>query len=158
MENQAVYLTRLSKKNTEPKRYVLILDIEPMGAVRTTQKQKFADKNYKKYQTWKDTLLILWTAELLKHGFNPQTIKFSEIESITFHMTIPMGEKLSKAKIEERHSRIDQPHLQKPDIDNMLKAFMDAVMKEDSHVHTIGRTKKIWSLHGHIEVALVFDS
>jgi Holliday junction resolvase RusA-like endonuclease len=46
------------------------------------------------------------------------------------------------------------PHQMKPDIDNMLKAFMDALMKEDSHVHTIGKMTKIWGVHGHIKVVI----
>jgi Holliday junction resolvase RusA-like endonuclease len=132
----------------------LYLDIEPMGAVRTTQKQMYADKRYKKYMVWKDDIRILWNAELIKLGIKPDEFKFSEIKSITFVVTIPMSLSLSKAQRKEREDRIDMPHQMKPDIDNMLKAFMDALMKEDSHVHTIGRMTKIWGLHGHIKVVI----
>lgn len=132
----------------------LYLDIEPMGAVRTTQKQMFADKRYKKYIGWKNDIRILWNAELIKLGIKPDEFKFSEIKSITFVVTIPMSISLSKAQRKEREDRIDMPHQMKPDIDNMLKAFMDALMKEDSHVHTIGRMTKIWGLHGHIKVVI----
>lgn len=132
----------------------LYLDIEPMGAVRTTQKQMYADKRYKKYMTWKDDIRILWNAELIKLGIKPDEFKFSEIKSITFVVTIPMSISLSKAQRKEREDRIDMPHQMKPDIDNMLKAFMDALMKEDSHVHTIGRMTKVWGLHGHIKVVI----
>lgn len=132
----------------------LYLDIEPMGAVRTTQKQMYADKRYKKYMGWKDDIRILWNAELIKLGIKPDEFKFSEIKSITFVVTIPMSLSLSKAQRKEREDRIDMPHQMKPDIDNMLKAFMDALMKEDSHVHTIGRMTKIWGLHGHIKVVI----
>jgi Holliday junction resolvase RusA-like endonuclease len=132
----------------------LYLDIEPMGAVRTTQKQMYADKRYKKYMVWKDDIKILWNAELIKLGIKPDEFKFSEIKSITFVVTIPMSISLSKAQRKEREDRIDMPHQMKPDIDNMLKAFMDALMKEDSHVHTIGRMTKIWGLHGHIKVVI----
>jgi Holliday junction resolvase RusA-like endonuclease len=132
----------------------LYLDIEPIGAVRTTQKQMFADKRYKKYMVWKDDIRILWNAELIKRGIKPEEFKFSEIKSITFVVTVPMSISLSKAKLKEREDRVDMPHQMKPDIDNMLKAFMDAIMKEDSHVHTIGKMTKIWGLHGHIKVVI----
>jgi Holliday junction resolvase RusA-like endonuclease len=103
---------------------------------------------------WKDDIRILWNAELIKLGIKPDEFKFSEIKSITFVVTIPMSQTLSKAKMKEREERIDTPHQMKPDIDNMLKAFMDALMKEDSHVHTIGKMTKIWGVHGHIKVVI----
>jgi Holliday junction resolvase RusA-like endonuclease len=134
--------------------YRIYLDIEPMGAVRTTQKQMFSDKRYKKYKTWKDDIVILWNAELIKLGFKPEEFKFDEIKSIDFVITIPISETLSKKVKQEREDRIGRPHQMKPDIDNMLKAFMDALMKEDSHVHTIGRTRKVWGTHGHIVVVI----
>lgn len=132
----------------------LYLDIEPIGAVRTTQKQMYADKRYKKYMAWKDDIRLLWNSELLKLGIKPDEFKFSEIKSITFVVTIPMGPSLSKKVLQERMDRVDTPHQMKPDIDNMLKAFMDALMKEDSHVHTIGRMTKVWGIHGHIKVVI----
>lgn len=142
---------------TEQKKIKLILDIEPMGYVRTTQTQKWVDKRYKKYQNWKDTIRLLWLSEILKAGYKTDTLKFSIIDSITFYVTVPVGEKLKGKKLEERLERVGKPHQMKPDIDNMVKAFMDAVMKEDSHVHTIGMTKKIWGIHGYIEVVIVID-
>lgn len=135
----------------------LILDIEPMGAVRTTTSQKFVDKKYAKYKKWKETLVILMFAEMLKQKINPHTAKFSVIKSITFYMEVPMPANLSKKVREEREARLGQPHKMKPDIDNMLKAFMDAFMKEDSHVHEIGCMKKVWSKHSYIELVLVLD-
>jgi Holliday junction resolvase RusA-like endonuclease len=132
----------------------LYLDIEPIGAVRTTQKQMFVDKRYKKYMGWKDDIRILWNAELIKRGIKPDEFKFSEIKSITFVVTIPMSVTLSRAKKLEREQRAGTFHQLKPDIDNMLKSFMDALMKEDSHVHTIGKITKVWGLQGHIKVVI----
>lgn len=42
-----------------------------------------------------------------------------------------------------------EPHQQRPDIDNLLKGFMDAMLEEDSHVHTI-KAKKTWGEKGKI--------
>ena len=43
------------------------------------------------------------------------------------------------------------PHQQKPDIDNLLKAFLDAVFTDDSHVYDIQATK-LWDYEGAIDV------
>jgi Holliday junction resolvase RusA-like endonuclease len=69
--------------------------------------------------------------------------------SITFFVPVPPS--WSKKKKKQYHGTF---HQSKPDLDNLLKAFMDALMKEDSHVHTIGRMTKIWGLHGHIKVVI----
>jgi len=44
---------------------------------------------------------------------------------------------------------INKPHKQKPDIDNLLKGLMDALLEEDSHVHTVF-ARKIWAEEGSI--------
>ena len=38
----------------------------------------------------------------------------------------------------------EAPHQQRPDLDNLIKAFKDALCEEDSHVHTYGVMKKVW--------------
>ena len=43
-----------------------------------------------------------------------------------------------------------QDHQQRPDIDNLLKGLMDALLEEDSHIHTV-YARKIWSEQGAIE-------
>ncbi|MES0444989.1 MAG: RusA family crossover junction endodeoxyribonuclease, partial [Desulfobacterales bacterium] len=44
-----------------------------------------------------------------------------------------------------------EPHQQKPDIDNLLKSLMDAIMKEDCAVWDIHPIKR-WAREGAIEV------
>ena len=41
-------------------------------------------------------------------------------------------------------------HQQRPDIDNLLKGLMDALLEEDSHIHTV-YARKIWSDEGAID-------
>jgi Holliday junction resolvase RusA-like endonuclease len=129
-----------------------------MGAVRTTQKQMHKDPRYKAYSTWKQSITWLWNQALIEAGKNPADIKFSVIQSLTFHLPVPKPRNDNK-KIAEYAARIGNPHMMKPDIDNMIKSFMDALMKEDSHVHTIGFTKKLWCSHdkGWIDVQIVLD-
>jgi len=62
-----------------------------------------------------------------------------------FH--IPMPKSWSKKKkIQMNYA----DHQQRPDIDNLLKGLMDALLEEDSHIHTV-YARKIWSDHGAID-------
>lgn len=54
---------------------------------------------------------------------------------------IQMPKSWSKKKKAEH---LGQRHQQKPDVDNLIKGVMDALFKEDSHVHTI-YAKKTWA-------------
>ena len=68
-----------------------------------------------------------------------------ELDNLIF--VIPMPKSWSKKKRAELNC---QPHEQKPDLDNLLKAFKDALLAEDSKVHTYNSIKKIWGYHGAI--------
>ena len=50
-----------------------------------------------------------------------------------------------------RYAMRHSPHTKKPDIDNLLKALLDAVFANDAHIHTI-RAEKIWGERGEIRV------
>ena len=65
---------------------------------------------------------------------------------ITFYM--PMPKSWPKKKQAEM---IGKPHQQRPDLDNLVKAFQDCLLKEDSQIWHI-EAKKIWSDKGAIEV------
>jgi len=67
-------------------------------------------------------------------------------DTITFHISMPKS--WSKKKQEDMNH---MPHQQKPDIDNLTKALLDAVLKEDCTVYDI-RINKIWSYVGAIEI------
>lgn len=51
----------------------------------------------------------------------------------------------------EKEARRGQPHQQKPDIDNLLKGFLDALCEDDSYVYD-ARAMKCWDDVGAIEV------
>lgn len=88
-----------------------------------------------KYWAYKDEL-----NELVK-GID---VELDDELFIEFYM--PMPKSWSKKKKAELFNK---PHKQKPDIDNLVKGVMDALFKEDSHVHTI-YAKKTWANHGSI--------
>jgi|TARA_R110000823_G_scaffold149486_1_gene280253 Holliday junction resolvase RusA-like endonuclease len=60
---------------------------------------------------------------------------------------IPMPPSWSKKKKEEM---LGKNHQQRPDIDNLLKGLMDALLEEDSHIHTV-YANKVWSDEGSID-------
>lgn len=61
---------------------------------------------------------------------------------------MPMPESWSQKKKSERDG---QPHMSRPDIDNLLKALLDAAFLDDSCVWSITATK-VWSRTPGIEV------
>ena len=61
---------------------------------------------------------------------------------------IPMPKSWSQKK---RIETSCMPHQQKPDIDNLLKALLDAVFSDDSHVYEI-KVRKVWSVSGGIAI------
>ncbi|MAU41004.1 MAG: hypothetical protein CMF31_05210 [Kordiimonas sp.] len=65
---------------------------------------------------------------------------------VTFHMPIPASYS------QKRRAALDgTPHTKRPDVDNLLKALLDATMAEDSVVHDI-RARKLWGLMPGIEI------
>lgn len=117
------------------------LDIEPMGAVRSNGARSLGSPRVQKYVTYKKTLQYL----LLAQGVRSLP---EEIEGIDFYIPIPDPTKGSKAKREEKLSRIGKPHQQKPDWDNLAKAVIDACTKEDSHIWRCGEVRKYWTEFG----------
>ena len=65
---------------------------------------------------------------------------------VIFH--VPMAMSWSEKQKKEFHL---MPHQQKPDCDNFLKALLDALFDDDSHIHDI-RISKVWDYNGEIEV------
>lgn len=61
---------------------------------------------------------------------------------------IPMPKSWSK---KERAALLGKPHQQKPDIDNYLKAFMDALCDDDSYIWDV-HPRKFWAIEGSIEL------
>ncbi len=107
-------------------------DIEPMGAPRQTRADRWKQRPVVlRYHAFRDEL-----RRLAKQG------KFIlPAAGMSLMFVIPMPKSLSK---KERARRKWQPHQQKPDIDNLLKAFLDALAKEDSYVWGLESVQKVW--------------
>jgi Holliday junction resolvase RusA-like endonuclease len=100
--------------------------ITPMGKPRMTQ----ADKWHKRKVT-----SAYWRFKM-----ECQLIKISVPDMCDIKFYIPMPKSWSKKKRSEMNYK---PHQQKPDIDNLVKAVLDAVLEDDSHVHTV-HASKVW--------------
>lgn len=61
---------------------------------------------------------------------------------------VPMPKSWSKKR---RAEMLGKPHQSKPDVDNYLKAFMDALCSDDSYVYDV-RATKYWADTGSIEL------
>ncbi len=115
--------------------------INPMGKPRMTQRDKWLERDCTS-RYWAFKANVVKKAEEL--GF---TMPASEYHII---FRLPMPRSWSKKK---RSSMDGAPHQTKPDKDNLEKAFLDALCKDDSFIWD-GRVSKFWSNDGCIEVYL----
>jgi Holliday junction resolvase RusA-like endonuclease len=113
------------------------IEIDPQSAPRVNAKSLWTEKA-KRYFKYKSDIKLLCASK----GFK----KLNSELKITFF--IPMPNSWSKKKKEEM---LLQPHQQKPDIDNLSKAFMDAFGEDDSHVYKL-EAEKYWNDKGKIVI------
>lgn len=117
----------------------IFLPIEPMGAVRTTQKQKFVDERAKRYYQYKQDIKTMAMARRLR----PIEKGVGASVDVTFYMPIPRS--WSQKKRDEHKGK---PHLIKSDIDNLVKGFFDSLNKvawyDDSQVYEV-KSRKFYS-------------
>jgi len=110
--------------------------INPMGAVRTTQAGKFGSERYHRYHAYKLELRYA----LKRIGISKCPARF------IIKFVLPFPASYSDRK---RDLLRDKPHTQKPDLDNLVKGFMDCFGTDDSGVHAITMLK-IWGDEGKI--------
>lgn len=114
----------------------ITIKINPIGKPRMTQKDKWSKRPAtQKYWAYKDLLV----AEAKRQGYELKNV----LEAEYF---IEMPSSWSKKKKLEMSLR---PHQNKPDIDNIDKGIMDALLKDDSAVYK-SHTSKYWAYEGAI--------
>lgn len=111
----------------------MIYDIVPCPAPRMTRSD-----------AWKKRPCVLryWAFRDACKGNN---LAYDNGQDITF--VLPLKKSYSKKK---KLLLDGQPHTIKPDADNLMKAVLDAIYKDDSHIWHIGSIKKIWGHEGKI--------
>lgn len=77
--------------------------------------------------------------------------KYHPEEELDIMFSIQMPKSWSKKKKEEFYNK---PHKQRPDVDNLVKAYLDILLEEDSHVWHINATK-YW---GHENEIFIFEN
>lgn len=112
----------------------MMYPIVPVAKPRMTRSDKWKQRDcVMKYRAFKDECKL-------------RNLEVSEQSDLTF--VVPMPKSWSLKKKERMNG---QPHQQRPDIDNYIKALFDAVCEEDSHIWHI-KAKKIWGEDGLILV------
>lgn len=123
------------KKVQTPTRKIFI--INPVPKPRMTQSDRWKKRPCtQRYWEYKDEI-----RKQMKDWIMPES---------GYHMIfhIPVPQSWSKKKKAEM---IGRPHQQKPDKDNLEKAFLDSIFEEDCHIWD-GRVTKIWGEVGMIIV------
>lgn len=70
-------------------------------------------------------------------------------------LSINFGLVMSNSWSKKRKSEmLGKPHQQRPDLDNLCKAVLDASGVDDSHVHTL-ELSKVWSEEGYIQIGIL---
>lgn len=109
-----------------------VYEVEPMGKVRQSQsdKWKIGDKarpRVKRYRAYHDRLRELGAT--LEPG-----------DEIHFKLACPKS--WSKS---EKNKHDGMPHMQKPDLTNLIGGYEDGVLEEDKGMWIIGETSKRWT-------------
>lgn len=111
----------------------IILDITPMGAVRTTRfTPRKPGSPAARYDAYKKSIAVQWLKQAPPGELGGWCV------TMCFH--IPMPPSWSKKK---RAQMSGQPHRQKPDLDNLCKGVLDAVCESDAHIWDV-RMTKMW--------------
>lgn len=114
----------------------MIYDITPVPKPRMTQRDKRGDKRpiVARYHAFKDECRL-------------KSVRVPEFGAVVL-FTVPVPKSWSNLK---KKYAIGNPHQQTPDIDNYLKALLDACYEQDCRVWDIHVTK-IWGVKGQIEI------
>ena len=113
----------------------MILNVDPIAKPRMTRRDKWQERPcVMRYRAFAD--------EVRRQADQP----LPDVLRVTFWL--PMPKSWSKKR---RKEMANQVHQQKPDLDNLCKALMDALSKDDAHVYRIEAEKR-WGNTGIIHV------
>ena len=117
----------------------LTFAVAPVSKPRMTQSDKWNKRPCtSRYWAYKDVLRLIAKRNnfvMPESGYH-----------LVFYIPMPKSwAKIKKAQMSE------MPHQQKPDIDNLHKAFLDALLADDSKVWD-GQVTKYWSHFGRVSI------
>ena len=114
------------------------IKIKPVGKPRQTQRDR-----------WKERPVVLRYrrfADDLRKETSEQDFQLSERVGMQFYMPMPKSWSGKKKDRMNMH-----PHQQRPDIDNLIKSVMDALLAEDKKIYYIVASKW-WNYEGRIKL------
>lgn len=121
---------------------MIILDVVPVPKPRMTQRDRWAKRPaVLRYRNFCD--------ELRKESQKALYMPTCPL-SVAFILPMPMSWSGKKKK-----AMNGEWHTSRPDLDNLMKAFKDALLEEDSAIHTYGFVTKLWGFEGKI---IIFES
>lgn len=110
------------------------VDVDPVAKPRMTRRDKWERRPaVVRYRDYADKLRLALPRGLRGGAFQ-----------IVFHLPMPRSWSGAKRK---RHD--GQPHKAKPDIDNLVKGVLDALMDDDAHVWRVIAEKQ-WATRGSV--------
>lgn len=130
----------------------VVLRVAPVGKPRMTRQDQWrVDSNpdpkkrkrpaVRRYHQYQDALV----EEAARQRFEVPDA------GLALAFFVPMPKSWSKKK---RARMQGQPHRAKPDVDNLVKAFFDALLEEDSTIWSLVGLEKRWSEQGYIVASL----
>jgi Holliday junction resolvase RusA-like endonuclease len=130
------------------------VNVEPMGAVRMTKSDTWkTDPNHpnpmkrqrdavRRYFAFKNAIL---------DSCNKANFTLDNCIHLTFCLSMPKSWSEKKKK-----AYCGQPHKSRPDLDNLIKAVMDSLRKEDGDIYRIYAEKR-YSYEGFILIKSISD-
>jgi len=120
------------------------LPIKPFSAPRQTRKDSWDPRPVVlDYRSWKDALRL----HINKLG-GPEAVERDGVIGVRFRIGMTEGWSKKKKALHD-----GKQHQNKPDLDNLIKAYKDALFKEDSHIHRYDPyPEKTWTTEPCIEV------
>lgn len=113
------------------------ISITPVPKPRMTQRDRWAKRPaVVRYYAYCDLLRVLLP------DYQPS-------EKLVLEFGVPMPKSWSAKK---RSLMEGKPHRQRPDIDNLAKAIMDALCEDDSYIYSL-KAEKYWSDEPYIEIS-----
>jgi len=118
----------------------IVFNLTPIPKPRMTQSDKWNER----------PAVVNYYAYKQKLRLDANTKKYRLSDTLCIDFFIPMPKSWSDKK---RQQMIDKPHQDKPDIDNLVKGFMDALSDADQNIWLVS-AQKHWSDTGYIVVTL----
>ena len=138
--NGSVLITEIEKYQIDYDRGFYLFDVVPMGSVRMTQSDRWkTNPNHidpKKRQRSVVTEYFDFKNKI-KAQANAMKFELPQVLDIVFLIPMPFTWS-EKKKVKYNKTKV----LKRPDIDNLVKAFMDALSVEDGYVWKITAEKR----------------